>query len=56
MTKTEALDLLNNAVACYVEDCISSFPKDERAEIWQAFSIVEDIVERSIKKDKEDES
>lgn len=48
MTKTEALDLLNNTVACYVEDCISTSPKSEIGEVWQAFSIVEDIVERSI--------
>lgn len=49
MTKTEALDLLNNAVACYVEDCISTLPKNETLKIWQAFSVVEDVVERSIK-------
>ena len=48
MTKTKALDLLNNAVACYVEECISTSRKSETHEIWHAFSIVEDIVERSI--------
>jgi malate synthase len=53
MTKTEALDLLNNTVACYVEDCISTSPK-EIDEVWQAFSIVEDIVERSIAEEGEE--
>lgn len=55
MTKTEALDLLNNAVACYVDVCGSALPKSETHEIWQAFSIVEDIVERSIAIDGEEE-
>ena len=55
MKKTKALDLLNDAIACYVEDCISTFPKSETRKIWQAFSTVEDIVERSIAKDGEED-
>jgi hypothetical protein len=53
MTKTKALDLLNNAISCYVEDCIATMPKEDTLEIWQAFSVVEDVVERSIKTDGE---
>ncbi len=55
MTKTEALDLLNTAVDCYVDDCIATMKSSETHEIWHAFSIVEDIVERSIAQ-KGDES
>lgn len=51
MTKTEALAVLNNAVGCYIEDCISSFPEYERVEVWEAFHIVRTILTHSIAKD-----
>ena len=55
MTKTEALDLLNNTVAHYIEVYGSALPKSETHEIWQAFSIVEDIVERTISQKGDEE-
>ena len=48
MSKEQALDLLCNAVGCYVEDCISTAPKSETDDIWKAFGIVEDEVLKSI--------
>jgi malate synthase len=48
MTKTEAIAVLNTAVDCYIEDCISTSPKGEITEVWQAFNIVRDVLERSI--------
>lgn len=49
MSKEQALDLLCNAVACYVEDCISTAPKSETNDIWQAFGIVENEILKSIR-------
>ena len=48
MNKEQALDLLCNAVGCYVEDCISTAPKSETNDIWKAFGIVEDEGLKSI--------
>jgi hypothetical protein len=53
MNKEQALDLLCNAVACYVEDCISTAPKSETDDIWQAFGIVEDDVLKSIRTEEQ---
>ncbi len=49
MSKEQALDLLCNAVACYVEDCISTAPKSETNDIWRAFGIVENEILKSIR-------
>ena len=49
MNKTEALDLICHAIDCYVEDCIKTAPKSETRNIWKAFRIIENVVERSIK-------
>ena len=56
MTKTEAITVLNTAVDCYIEDCISTSPKNETAEVWQAFNIVRDVLERSIAEEGDHES
>ena len=48
MNKTEALDLICDAIDCYVEDCIKYAPKSETRNIWKAFRIVENEVLRSI--------
>tara|TARA_B100001989_G_C24513279_1_gene451659 strand:- start:724 stop:888 length:165 start_codon:yes stop_codon:yes gene_type:complete len=41
MTKTEALHLIGQAIDCYIEDCISSFPKSETQTILKAFRVIE---------------
>ena len=56
MTKAEAVAVLNTALDCYIEDCISTSPKSETAEVWQAFNIVRDILERYIPEDVEREA
>ena len=50
------LAVLNTALDCYIEDCISTSPKSETAEVWQAFNIVRDILERYIPEDVEREA
>jgi hypothetical protein len=56
MTKAEAIAVLNTAQDRYIENCISSnSAKSETAEVWQAFNIVRDVLERSFAKDEEDE-
>lgn len=48
MTKTEAIAVLNTAIDCYVDDCIATMESSERAEVWQAYHLIRNVLERSI--------
>jgi malate synthase len=48
MTKAEAIAVLNTAVDCYIEDCISTSSTSERAKVWQAYHLIRNVLERSI--------
>ena len=48
MTKTEAINLLNTAIDCYIEDTLIHGGEDEGgepADVWEAFTVVRDLLE-----------